>query len=124
MKILYVEDNEDNIYMLQRRLTRLGYEVDIARDGKQGIEQSKAIEPDLIIMDLGLPVIDGWSAIKTLKSDPETAQIPIIALTAHAMSHDRQRAFDMGCDDFDTKPVNMKRLQEKIEALLNADQDA
>lgn len=124
MKILYVEDNEDNIYMLQRRLTRLGYEVEIARDGEQGIAQSKAIEPDLIIMDLGLPVIDGWSAIKTLKSDPETARTPIIALTAHAMSHDRQRAFDMGCDDFDTKPVNMKRLQEKIEALLNADQDA
>lgn len=121
-KILYVEDNEDNIYMLTNRLTRRGYEVVIATDGEQGVAMSQSEAPGLIIMDLGLPVLDGWEAIRRIKSRPETAHIPIIALTAHAMDHDRARAHDAGCDDFDTKPVDMPRLLGKISALLRARQ--
>ncbi len=118
MKILYVEDNEDNIYMLTNRLTRKGYEVVIATDGELGVKMSRSESPGLIIMDLGLPVLDGWEAIRQIKSLPETALIPIIALTAHAMNHDRNKAYEAGCDDFDTKPVNMSRLLEKIRTLL------
>ena len=118
MKILYVEDNEDNIYMLTNRLTRNGYEVVIATDGEQGVKMSRSESPGLIIMDLGLPVLDGWEAIRQIKSSPETKHIPIIALTAHAMNHDRNKAYEAGCDDFDTKPVNMSRLLEKIRTLL------
>ena len=97
-KILYVEDNEDNIYMLTNRLTRKGYEVVIATDGEQGVKMSRSESPALIIMDLGLPVLDGWQAIRRIKSSPETEHIPIIALTAHAMSHDPAKAYDAGCD--------------------------
>ena len=118
-KILYVEDNEDNIYMLTSRLSRKGFEVVIATDGKQGVTMSLAESPSLIIMDLGLPVLDGWQAIRQIKASAETGHIPIIALTAHAMSDDRAKAHEAGCDDFDTKPVNMSRLLEKIEALLD-----
>ena len=117
-KILYVEDNEDNIYMLTNRLTRNGYEVVIATDGEQGVKMSRSESPGLIIMDLGLPVLDGWKAIRQIKASSETGHIPIIALTAHAMNHDRTKAHEAGCDDFDTKPVNMPRLLEKIRTLL------
>jgi two-component system cell cycle response regulator DivK len=117
-RILYVEDNEDNIYMLTNRLTRKGYEVVVAKDGEQGVKMSQSEAPDLIIMDLGLPVLDGWQAIRQIKSAPETQHIPIIALTAHAMSHDRDRAYEAGCNDFDTKPVDMPRLLDKIRAQL------
>ncbi len=121
-KILYVEDNEDNIYMLTNRLTRRGYQVVVATEGEQGVAMSQSDAPDLIIMDLGLPVLDGWEAIRRIKSTTETAHIPIIALTAHAMDHDRAKAHDAGCDDFDTKPVDMPRLLGKIRALLQARQ--
>jgi two-component system cell cycle response regulator DivK len=117
-RILYVEDNEDNIYMLTNRLTRKGYEVVVAMDGEQGVKMSQSEAPDLIIMDLGLPVLDGWEAIRQIKSAPESQHIPIIALTAHAMSHDRDRAHEAGCNDFDTKPVDMPRLLDKIRAQL------
>ena len=122
-KILYVEDNEDNIYMLTSRLNRKGYEVVIARDGEQGLKMSLSESPDLVIMDLGLPVLDGWKAIRQIKSRNETMQIPVIALTAHAMEQDRDRAEEAGCDDFDTKPVDMSRLLKKIRALLNETSD-
>ena len=118
VKILYVEDNEDNIYMLNKRLSRKGYTVVIATDGEQGVRMSHSEDPNLIIMDLGLPVLDGWEAIRQIKSSPETLHIPIIALTAHAMNEDRSKAQEAGCDDFDTKPVNMTRLLEKIQSLL------
>lgn len=117
-KILYVEDNEDNIYMLTNRLTRKGYDLVIASDGEQGVRMARSEQPSLIIMDLGLPVLDGWEAIRQIKSAPETSSIPIIALTAHAMSHDRAKAHEAGCDDFDTKPVEIDRLLEKIQSLL------
>ena len=117
-RILYVEDNEDNIYMLTNRLTRNGYEVLIATDGEQGVRMAESEKPRLIIMDLGLPVLDGWAAIRRIKSTAVTENIPIIALTAHAMSHDRAKAHEAGCDDFDTKPVDMPRLLGKIKALL------
>ena len=117
-KILYVEDNEDNIFMLTNRLKRKGYEVVVAKDGAQGVEMARREGPALVLMDLGLPVLDGWEAIRRLKTASDTSAIPIIALSAHAMAPDRQRAFDAGCDDFDTKPVEMSRLLEKIEALL------
>ena len=117
-KILYVEDNEDNLYMLTNRLYRAGYEVAIAEDGEEGVKMSRSENPALIIMDLGLPVLDGWEAIRQIKSSPETKHIPIIALTAHAMSYDRGKAREAGCDDFDTKPVDMPRLMEKIRSLL------
>ena len=117
-KILYVEDNEDNVYMLRRRLERKGIEVIVASDGEQGIAAAARERPDLILMDLSLPVIDGWEAARRLKSSPDTRAIPIIALSAHAMTGDRERALAAGCDDYDTKPVNLGGLMAKIEALL------
>jgi CheY-like chemotaxis protein len=118
IKILYVEDNEDNIFMLTNRLKRKGYEVIVAKDGAQGVEMTRRESPALVLMDLGLPILDGWEAIRQLKTTPETSAIPIVALSAHAMAADRERAFDAGCDDFDTKPVEMSRLLQKIEKLL------
>ena len=118
MKILLVEDNEMNRDMLSRRLQRKGYDVAIATDGAQGIELSRAEAPDLILMDMSLPVLDGWEATRRLKAEEETRQIPIIALTAHAMAGDRERAMEAGCDDYDTKPIELPRLLGKIEALL------
>jgi CheY-like chemotaxis protein len=117
-KILYVEDNEDNVYMLRHRLERKGIEVLIAGDGAQGIAAAERERPDLILMDLSLPVIDGWEAARRLKSSPDTRAIPIIALSAHAMTGDRERALAAGCDDYDTKPVDLRGLMAKIEALL------
>jgi CheY-like chemotaxis protein len=117
-KILYVEDNDDNIFMLTNRLKRKGYEIIVAKDGAQGVEMTRSEHPTLVLMDLGLPVLDGWEAIRQLKSISETSAIPIIALSAHAMAADRERAFDAGCDDFDTKPVDLPRLLQKIEKLL------
>jgi CheY-like chemotaxis protein len=117
-KILYVEDNEDNIFMLTNRLQRKGFDVIVAKDGAQGVEMTRRESPDLVLMDLGLPVLDGWEAIRQLKTAPETSAIPIIALTAHAMAADRERAFDAGCNDFDTKPVDLSRLLQKVEKLL------
>ena len=117
-KILYVEDNEDNVYMLRCRLERKGLEVIVANDGEQGIAAAARERPDLILMDLSLPVIDGWEAARRLKSSPDTRAIPIIALSAHAMTGDRERALAAGCDDYDTKPVNLGGLMAKIEALL------
>ena len=118
MKVLYVEDNDDNIYVLRNRLTRAGFSVVVATDGAQGVAAARAEMPDLIIMDLTLPVLDGWETTRQLKAAPETKHIPIIALTAHAMSGDREKALEAGCDEFDTKPVEMPRLLEKIRALL------
>ena len=117
-RVLYVEDNDDNIYMLRRRLERKGIEVIVARDGEQGIAAATRERPDLILMDLSLPVINGWEATRRLKSAPETRAIPIIALSAHAMTGDRDKALAAGCDDYDTKPVNFASLIGKIEALL------
>jgi CheY-like chemotaxis protein len=118
-KILLVEDNEMNRDMLSRRLARKGYEVSIAVDGQQGVEMVQSVEPDLILMDMSLPVLDGWEATRRLKNSETTSHIPIIALTAHAMSGDRERALEAGCDDYDTKPIELPRLLEKIEAMLN-----
>ena len=117
MKILYVEDNEDNIYMLRSRLTRAGFTVVIATDGAQGVALAASEKPDLVLMDLGLPVLDGWEAARRIKAAPETSGIPIIALSAHAMPGDAEKALAAGCDDVDTKPVEMPRLLEKIRAL-------
>ena len=117
-KILLVEDNEMNRDMLSRRLQRRGYEVIIAVDGQIGIDMAKSEAPDLILMDMSLPVIDGWEATRTLKSADETRSIPIIALTAHAMSTDREKAIEAGCDDYDTKPIELDRLLAKMDALL------
>jgi two-component system cell cycle response regulator DivK len=117
MKILYVEDNDDNVYMLKNRLTRAGFTVVVATDGTQGIAMATSEQPDLILMDLTLPDIDGEEATRRIKADPATKRIPIIALTANAMSGDREKAIAAGCDDFDTKPVDMRRLLEKITAL-------
>jgi len=117
-KILLVEDNEMNRDMLSRRLGRRGHQVVIAVDGEQGVEMARSIAPDLILMDMDLPVLDGWEATRQLKSAPETKAIPIIALTAHAMMGDREKAIDAGCDDYDTKPIEFSRLIEKIEAAL------
>jgi len=118
-KILLVEDNEMNRDMLTRRLQRRGYEVVIALDGAQGVAMAKSECPALILMDISLPVLDGWEATRRLKMAPETKSIPVIALTAHAMSGDRERCIEAGCDDFDTKPVEIARLVGKIETLLN-----
>ncbi|HEV2800473.1 MAG TPA: response regulator [Pyrinomonadaceae bacterium] len=118
-KILLVEDNEMNRDMLSRRLARKGYEVSIAIDGQQGVEMAHASAPDLILMDMSLPVLDGWEATRQLKASDATRRIPVIALTAHAMSGDRERALEAGCDDYDTKPIELPRLLEKIEAMLN-----
>ncbi len=117
MKILYVEDNDDNVYMLKNRLSRAGFTVVVATDGTQGIAMATSEQPDLILMDLTLPDINGEEATRRLKADPATKRIPVIALTANAMAGDREKAIAAGCDDFDTKPVDMPRLLEKIEAL-------
>ena len=117
-KILLVEDNEMNRNMLSRRLVRRGYEVVIAMDGRQGTEMAISERPDLIIMDLTLPVMDGWEATRRVKGNDVTRQIPVIALTAHAMAGDREKAMEVGCDDYDTKPVELPRLLGKIAALL------
>ena len=118
MKILYVEDNEDNVYMLVRRLRRHGFEVIVAGDGAQGIEAARRERPDLVLMDLSLPVLDGWEATRRLKEAVETRAIPVIALSAHAMAGERERALQAGCDDYDTKPVDLERLLAKIRAQL------
>jgi len=118
LKILYVEDNEDNVYMLKNRLARAGFTVVVAVDGAEGVATAIAQRPDLILMDLGLPVIDGWEATRQVKAAAETKHIPVIALTAHMMTGDRERALQAGCDDFDTKPVDIARLLGKMRALL------
>jgi two-component system cell cycle response regulator DivK len=116
-KVLYVEDNEDNVYMLKNRLTRKGFVVLIATDGAQGVAMAATEQPEFIIMDLSLPVLDGWEATRQIKAAPETRHIPIIALSAHAMTGDREKALAAGCDDFDTKPVEIDRLMKKIESV-------
>jgi CheY-like chemotaxis protein len=117
-KILLVEDDEMNRDMLSRRLLKRNYDVVIATDGEQGVAMAGSENPDLILMDMSLPGIDGWTATRQVKSDEATRSIPVIALTAHAMAGDREKALEAGCDDFDTKPVELKRLLGKIEALL------
>ncbi|MBX9697223.1 MAG: response regulator [Alphaproteobacteria bacterium] len=117
-KILLVEDNEVNSDMLSRRLVKKNFDVSIARDGEEGIEKAFALKPDIILMDLSLPKIDGWEATRRIKANKETKMIPLIALTAHAMVDDREKAIQAGCDDYDTKPVEFERLISKIEALL------
>jgi two-component system, cell cycle response regulator DivK len=117
-RLLYVEDNEMNRDMLSRRLQRRGFEVLIAGDGEQGVTLAAAEKPDLILMDMSLPVLDGWEATRRIKAAPDTRRIPIIGLTAHAMAADRDKCLEAGCDDYDTKPVELGRLLEKIERLL------
>ena len=117
-RLLYVEDNEMNRDMLSRRLQRRGFEVLIAEDGEQGVILAAAEKPDLILMDMSLPVLDGWEATRRIKAAPDTRRIPIIGLTAHAMAADRDKCLEAGCDDYDTKPVELGRLLEKIERLL------
>jgi len=117
-RILYVEDNDDNIYMLKQRLERKGFEVLVARDGRAGVEAAREHMPDLILLDLGLPVLDGWEAARLLKQDERTRAIPIIALSAHAMAGDRAAALEAGCNDYGTKPVDFRQLLEKMAALL------
>ena len=118
-KILLVEDNEMNRDMLTRRLQRKGYEVVIAVDGEEAVRMAQSQTPDLILMDIRLPVMDGWEAIRRIKIMPETQTIPIIALTAHAMAGDMEKCVEAGCDDYDTKPIDLPRLLEKMHALLN-----
>jgi len=117
-KILLVEDNEMNRDMLSRRLKRRGYEVAIAVNGAEGVAMATSEIPDLILMDMSLPIMDGWEATKNIKEDPLTKSIPVIALTAHAMSGDREKALQAGCDDYDTKPIELARLIEKIKAYI------
>ena len=117
-KILLVEDNEMNRDMLSRRLMKRGHEVVIAVDGREGVEKARAEAPALVLMDMSLPILNGWEATRELRADPATRSIPVIALTAHAMAGDREKALAAGCDDFDTKPIEIDRLLEKIEALL------
>jgi len=117
-KILLVEDNEMNRDMLSRRLKKKGFEVEIAVDGQEGVDKAKSISPDLILMDLSLPVLDGWGATKAIKANPETSSIPIIALTAHAMAGDREKAMEAGADEYDTKPIELKRLISKINSFI------
>ena len=119
-KLLLVEDNEMNRDMLSRRLTRRGYEVAIAIDGAEGLAMAQSEHPDLVLMDMSLPVMDGWEATRRVKADAATRAIPVIALTAHALVEDRERATAAGCDDFDTKPVELPRLLEKINRLLQS----
>jgi CheY-like chemotaxis protein len=119
-KLLLVEDNEMNRDMLSRRLERKGYQVIMAVDGQQGVNMAQSEKPDLILMDMSLPVIDGWTASRQLKAAPETSAIPIIALTAHAMAGDEQKARESGCDDYDTKPIDLPRLLGKIESHLKS----
>lgn len=120
-KILLVEDDEMNRDMLSRRLIKRGYEVVIATDGQEGVEMARSEDPDVVLMDMSLPVMDGWTATGELKGSEATASIPVIALTAHAMAGDQERALAAGCDDFDTKPVELARLLGKIEALVSGD---
>ncbi|MEM7222508.1 MAG: response regulator [Pseudomonadota bacterium] len=117
-RILYAEDNEDNIYLLTRRLGRKGFEVIVAKDGREAVTLARAEHPDLILMDLNLPVLDGWAATRELKAAPELQAIPVIALTSHAMAGDREKALAAGCDDYDTKPIDLARLLGKITAQL------
>lgn len=117
-KILMVEDNEMNRDMLSRRLTRNGFEIVMAVNGQEGLDLASSENPDLILLDMSLPVVDGWEAARRLKADAATARIPVIALTAHAMVQDKEKALAAGCDDFDTKPVELPRLLEKINSLL------
>ena len=117
-RLLLVEDNEMNRDMLSRRLQRRGYEVLVAEDGAEGIKTARSQLPDLILMDLSLPVVDGWEATRQLKASPDTRSIPIIAITSHAKSDDREKALEVGCDDYDTNPVDIDRLIGKLEALL------
>lgn len=119
-KVLLVEDNEMNRDMLSRRLIRRGYEVVFAVDGRQGVDMAHSEKPDIILMDMSLPVMDGWEATRRVKSDEASRGVPVIGLTAHAMSGDREKAIEAGCDDYDTKPVELDRLIEKIERLLGA----
>ena len=121
IRILLVEDNEMNRDMLSRRLKRKGFEVLIAVDGLEGVNMARSESPDLILMDMSLPVMDGWEAVRTLKDDPETQPIPVLGLSAHAMTPDRDKAIKAGCDDYDTKPVDIKRLMGKINELLGQD---
>ena len=123
-KVLLVEDNELNRNMLSRRLRRKGFEVVEAVDGEQGVMMARSETPALILMDMSLPVIDGWEATRRIKSDDQTQAIPVIALTAHAMATDREKALEAGCDDYDTKPVEFKRLLDKIDTLLNKEGEA
>ncbi len=118
-RILLVEDNAMNRDMLSRRLSRKGFEVVIAEDGQKGVDMTQSENPDLVLMDMSLPVVDGWEAARRLKASEETKHIPIIALTAHAMSGDREKTLEAGCDDYDTKPIELPRLLGKINALLN-----
>jgi two-component system, cell cycle response regulator DivK len=117
MKILYVEDNDDNIFMLKSRLTRAGHTVVVATDGAQGVAMASSERPDVILMDLSLPVLDGWQATREIKAAADTKHIPVIALTANAMAGDREKALAAGCDDYDTKPVELPRLLGKIKQL-------
>ncbi|HEY4363791.1 MAG TPA: response regulator [Bryobacteraceae bacterium] len=117
-RVLLVEDNEMNRDMLSRRLARRGFEILLAEDGEQGVRIARAELPDLILMDMSLPLLDGWGAAEQIKADPNTRAIPLIALTAHAMTSDREKALEAGCDDYDTKPVELKRLLGKMERLL------
>ena len=117
-KILYVEDNPDNIYMLTRRLKKKGFDIIIAGDGQEGIDKAIEETPDLIIMDLSLPTMDGWTATRKIKADENLKKIPVIALSAHAMAEHKQSALESGCDDYDTKPVDLSRLMEKINKAL------
>ena len=119
MKILYVEDNDDNVYVVRQRLTRAGFTVLVAADGAHGISLATAEQPDLILMDLSLPILDGWEATRRLKEATRTKHIPIIALSAHAMTGDREKALAAGCDDYDTKPIDFERLRAKIDAFLS-----
>jgi CheY-like chemotaxis protein len=118
MKILYVEDNEDNIFMLKNRLTRAGHTVVVATDGAQGVAMASREQPEVILMDLSLPVLDGWQATREIKAAADTKHIPVIALTANAMAGDREKALAAGCDDYDTKPVELPRLLGKIKQLV------
>jgi len=118
LTILYVEDNDDNVFMLRNRLLRRGYDVIVASDGAEGVEMASSHSPALILMDLSLPVVDGWEAARRLKAAAKTRSIPIIALSAHAMPGDREKAISAGCDDFDTKPVDLPRLLQKMATLL------
>lgn len=123
-KILIVEDNDMNLDMLSRRLIRKGFEIVTARDGREGVERAASDQPDLILMDMSLPVLDGWQATRTLKADSATADIPVIALTAHAMQADRDKAFEAGCNAFHTKPIDLKSLIVQINELISPEVDA